>query len=40
MRGVIESARTGEHGDGVVFVSTIDQALDIATLDKDEKLIV
>lgn len=37
---VIESARTGEHGDGVVFVSTIEQAFNIATLDKDEKVIV
>jgi len=37
---VIESARTGEHGDGVVFVSTIDQAYNIATLDKGEKVIV
>src|SRR5687767_15392437 len=26
VQGVIESARTGEHGDGVVFVSTIEQA--------------
>ena len=39
-RAVIESARTGEHGDGVVFVSTIEQAFNIATLDKDEKVIV
>ena len=37
---VIESARTGEHGDGVVFVSTIEQAFNIATLDKDEKVVV
>ena len=37
---VIESARTGEHGDGVVFVSPIEQAYNIATLGKDEKVIV
>jgi len=40
VQAVIESARTGEHGDGVVFVSTIEQAFNIATLDKDEKVIV
>jgi len=40
VQAVIESARTGEHGDGVVFVSTIDQAYNIATLDKGEKVIV
>jgi nitrogen regulatory protein P-II 1 len=40
VQAIIESARTGEHGDGVVFVSTIDQAFNIATLDKDEKVVV
>lgn len=40
VQSVIEAARTGEHGDGVVFVSTIEQAFNIATLDKDEKVIV
>lgn len=40
VQAIIESARTGEHGDGVVFVSTIEQAYNIATLDKGEKVIV
>jgi nitrogen regulatory protein P-II 1 len=40
VQAIIESARTGEHGDGVVFVSTIEQAFNIATLDKGEKVIV
>jgi nitrogen regulatory protein P-II 1 len=40
VQAVIESARTGEHGDGVVFVTTVEQAFNIATLDKDEKVIV
>jgi nitrogen regulatory protein P-II 1 len=34
VQAVIESARTGEHGDGVVFVTTVEQAFNIATLDK------
>ncbi|HKU49801.1 MAG TPA: P-II family nitrogen regulator [Nitrososphaera sp.] len=37
---IIESARTGEHGDGVIFVSAVEQAYNIATLDKGEKVIV
>ena len=40
VQALIESARTGEHGDGVIFVSTIEQAFNIATLDKDEKVVV
>jgi nitrogen regulatory protein P-II 1 len=40
VQAVIESARTGEHGDDVVFVTTIEQAFNIATLDKGEKVIV
>lgn len=39
MQAVVESSRTGEHGDGVIFVSTVDQALNIATLDKGDKSI-
>jgi nitrogen regulatory protein P-II 1 len=31
VQAVIESARTGEHGDGVIFVSTIEQAFNIAS---------
>jgi nitrogen regulatory protein P-II 1 len=37
---VIEAARSGEHGDGVVFVFAIEQAFNIATLDKGENVIV
>jgi nitrogen regulatory protein P-II 1 len=37
---IVESARTGDHGDGVIFVSAVDQAFNIATLDKGEKVIV
>jgi nitrogen regulatory protein P-II 1 len=37
---IIESAKTGEHGDGVIFISTIEQAFNIATLDKGEKVVV
>src|SRR5215210_6130164 len=40
VHAVIESARTGEHGEGVIFVSTIEQAFNIATLDKYEKVVV
>jgi nitrogen regulatory protein P-II 1 len=40
VQAVIESARTGEHGDGVIFVTTVEQAYNIATLDKGEKVIV
>jgi nitrogen regulatory protein P-II 1 len=37
IRAIVEHARTGEHGDGVVFVSTIEKAVNIATLNRDEK---
>ena len=37
---IIESARTGEHGDGVIFISTVGEAFNIATLDKGEKVVV
>lgn len=40
VQAVIESARTGEHGDGVIFVSTIEHAFNIATLDKDDKVVI
>jgi nitrogen regulatory protein P-II 1 len=39
IQAITESARTGEHGDGVIFVSTIDQAINIATLDRGEKVL-
>jgi nitrogen regulatory protein P-II 1 len=37
---IIESARTGEHGDGIIFVSNVEQAFNIATLDKGEKVVL
>ena len=39
IQAITESARTGEHGDGVIFVSTIEQAINITTLDKGEKVV-
>jgi nitrogen regulatory protein P-II 1 len=37
IQAIVEHARTGEHGDGVVFVSTIEKAVNIATLNRNEK---
>jgi nitrogen regulatory protein P-II 1 len=37
---IIDASRTGEHGDGVIFVTTIEQAINISTLDKGDKAIV
>jgi nitrogen regulatory protein P-II 1 len=37
---IVSSARTGEHGDGVIFVSAVEQAFNIATLDKGEKVVI
>jgi nitrogen regulatory protein P-II 1 len=37
---IIENARTGEHGDGIIFVSSVGQAFNIATLDKGEKVVL
>lgn len=37
---IIESARTGESGDGIVFVTTIEQAINISTLDKGDSAIL
>ena len=39
IQAITESARTGEHGDGVIFVSTVEQAINITTLDKGEKVV-
>jgi nitrogen regulatory protein P-II 1 len=36
---ILETARTGEHGDGVIFLSSVGQAFNIATLDKGEKVV-
>jgi len=40
IRTITEHARSGssgDHGDGIIFVSTIEHAINIATLEKDEK---
>lgn len=37
IQGIIEHARTGEHGDGVIFISTVEQAINITTLNRDDK---
>ncbi len=37
VQAIVESARTGEHGDGIIFVSNIEQSINIATLDKGDK---
>ena len=40
IRTITEHARSGssgDHGDGLIFVSTIEHAINIATLEKDEK---
>ncbi|HKZ61080.1 MAG TPA: P-II family nitrogen regulator [Nitrososphaera sp.] len=39
VQAVSESTTTGEHGDGMVFVSAVEQAFNVATLDKGEKVI-
>jgi nitrogen regulatory protein P-II 1 len=39
IQSITESARTGDHGDGVIFISTIEQAINITTLDKGEKVV-
>ncbi|HEX5891587.1 MAG TPA: P-II family nitrogen regulator [Nitrososphaeraceae archaeon] len=39
IQAITESARTGDHGDGVIFVSTIEEAINITTLDKGEKVV-
>lgn len=37
---IIDAARTGEHGDGVIFVTTIEQAINISTLDKGDNAVL
>lgn len=39
LKTITDNARTGEHGDGVIFVSNLDDAINIATLDRGEKAI-
>lgn len=40
INAIVSAARTGEHGDGVIFVSAVEQAFNIATLDKGEKVVI
>jgi nitrogen regulatory protein P-II 1 len=37
IQAIVEHARTGEHGDGVIFVSTVERTVNITTLNRDEK---
>ena len=39
-KSIIESARTGEHGDGMIFVSRIDTAINISTLERGDAAIL
>ncbi|HXX95670.1 MAG TPA: P-II family nitrogen regulator [Candidatus Bathyarchaeia archaeon] len=39
LKTITENARTGEHGDGLIFVSNVEEAINIATLDRGEKAI-
>ncbi|MCI0563254.1 MAG: P-II family nitrogen regulator [Nitrososphaera sp.] len=36
---VTKNARTGMHGDGIIFVVPIEQVVNIMTMDKDEKVV-
>ncbi|TLY09557.1 MAG: P-II family nitrogen regulator [Thaumarchaeota archaeon] len=36
VNAIAKNARTGSHGDGIVFVLPIEQLLSIFTMDKDE----
>ena len=36
VNAIAKNARTGSHGDGIVFVVPIEQLLSIFTMDKDE----
>src|ERR671938_408244 len=37
---IIDASRTGEHGDGVIFVTAIETAINISILDKGDKAVV
>ena len=39
LKTITDNARTGEHGDGVIFVSNLDDAINIATLERGEKAV-
>ena len=40
IKSIIESSRTGEHGDGVIFVSQVDVAVNISTLERGDQAIL
>ncbi len=40
IKSIIESARTGEHGDGVIFVTPIETAINISTMEKGDAAIL
>jgi nitrogen regulatory protein P-II 1 len=40
IKSIIESARTGEHGDGVIFVTQIETAINISTMEKGDAAIL
>jgi nitrogen regulatory protein P-II 1 len=39
-KSIIESARTGEHGDGVIFVTPVELAINISTMERGDKAIL
>ena len=39
INAVTKNARTGMHGDGIIFVVAIEQVVNIMTMDKDEKVV-
>ena len=39
VKAIVKAAKTGEIGDGIVFISTIDEALRIRTEEEGEKAI-
>ncbi len=36
---ITKSARTGSHGDGIIFVTTVEQVVNIMTMDKGDKVV-
>ncbi|MGI0037929.1 MAG: P-II family nitrogen regulator [Nitrososphaera sp.] len=40
IKSIIESARTGEHGDGVIFVSAVETAIHISTMERGDSAIM
>ncbi len=36
VQATVESSRTGEHGDGLIFVTSVEHSINIATLDKGD----